>query len=108
MGRHRQIGGRQARLTCGPCSVPTAEIRAITPAEGADVHVRLWGPGTCGETENRVGVPDMSGGRVWPARGVARARASIAAIVLALIVIACGLAAPAAAEGYPLRPVKIV
>ena len=50
----------------------------------------------------------MSGGRVWPARRLARARASIAAIVIAAIVIACAFAAPAFAEGYPLRPVKIV
>src|SRR5262245_49929407 len=45
----------------------------------------------------------MSGGQVWPARRLARARAAIAGVV-----IACGLAAPAFAEGYPLRPVKIV
>src|SRR5262249_53561947 len=45
----------------------------------------------------------MSGGRVWPAGRLARARAALLGVA-----IACSLAAPARAEPYPTRPVKIV
>src|SRR5262249_3223172 len=50
----------------------------------------------------------MSGGTGRPARRLARARAAIAGVVIACGFIACGFATPALAEGYPLRPVKIV